>query len=76
MIKRKLWTWLKEGDECSMEITFNTWRWFLLLGYEGRRHNVVTKPGMIQKRISIGVLCCMIIYTRFDKLSPYTQSCL
>lgn len=84
MIKRKLWTWLKNGsdftnphitDECHIEIVLNTWRWFLLLGYEGRRHKIATKPGMIQKRTSIGFLCIMVIYTRFNRSSPYTQSC-
>ena len=74
MIKRKLWTWLKNGDECSVAMMLNTWRWFLPLGYEGRSHSVLTESGRIQKRTSIGFLCFMIIYTRFNKLSPYTQS--
>lgn len=73
MIKRKVWAWLKNEDECSVGITLNTWRWFLPIGYEGRCHNLLYKPGTIQKRTSIGFLCFMIIYTRFCKLSPYTQ---
>ena len=74
MIRRKYWEWLKNKDECSIEFVINTGRWFLLLGIEGRKHNVMGKSGTIQKRTSVGFLCFMLIYTRFNKLSPYTES--
>jgi len=74
MLYQKLWVWLKDGDECCIELIVNTWRWFIPFGYEGRKHTIMTRPGDYQKRTSVGFLCLMLIYTRFDKLSPYTNS--
>lgn len=67
-------TWVFNGNEHRLQLMINLHRWFLPLGIQGRKTSMFGSSGSIQKRISIGILCFMFIYTRYNGLSLYTAS--